>query len=74
VTTLFEPMALRGRRAPNRIVISPMCQYSATDGMVNDWHVGHLGAHASGGAGIIFVEATAVEKRGRAAPRHGQEE
>jgi 2,4-dienoyl-CoA reductase-like NADH-dependent reductase (Old Yellow Enzyme family) len=62
---LFEPLALRGVTLPNRIAISPMCQYSAVDGMANDWHVAHLGRFAMGGAGLVFVEATAVEARGR---------
>ena len=62
---LFEPLALRGLLAKNRIVVSPMCQYSAAEGMVNDWHFVHLGKFAQGGAGIVFVEATAVEPRGR---------
>ena len=62
---LFEPIELRKVRARNRVVVSPMCQYSASDGMVNDWHFVHLGKFAQGGAGIVFVEATAVEARGR---------
>jgi 2,4-dienoyl-CoA reductase-like NADH-dependent reductase (Old Yellow Enzyme family) len=62
---LFEPFSARGVTARNRIVISPMCQYSAADGHVTDWHLVHLGKFAQGGAGIVFVEATAVEKRGR---------
>jgi 2,4-dienoyl-CoA reductase-like NADH-dependent reductase (Old Yellow Enzyme family) len=62
---LFEEVALRGVRARNRIVVSPMCQYSARDGHVTDWHLVHLGKFAQGGAGIVFVEATAVEARGR---------
>jgi 2,4-dienoyl-CoA reductase-like NADH-dependent reductase (Old Yellow Enzyme family) len=62
---LFEPIALREVRARNRIVVSPMCQYSAKDGHVTDWHLVHLGKFAQGGAGVVFVEATAVEKRGR---------
>src|SRR5687767_4787546 len=62
---LFQPLELRGVRLRNRIVISPMCQYSAHDGMVADWHLVHLGKFAQGGAGAVFVEATAVEKRGR---------
>jgi 2,4-dienoyl-CoA reductase-like NADH-dependent reductase (Old Yellow Enzyme family) len=62
---LFEEFSLRGVKARNRIVISPMCQYSAEDGHVTDWHLVHLGKFAQGGAGIVFVEATAVEKRGR---------
>lgn len=62
---LLEPIALRQVRPKNRIVVSPMCQYSASDGIVNDWHLVHLGKFAQGGAGIVFVEATAVEARGR---------
>src|SRR5919201_1014900 len=62
---LFEPIELRGVTARNRIVVSPMCQYSARDGHVTDWHLVHLGKFAQGGAGIVFVEATAVEARGR---------
>jgi 2,4-dienoyl-CoA reductase-like NADH-dependent reductase (Old Yellow Enzyme family) len=64
-TLLFEPISLRDMRARNRIVLSPMCQYSAVDGKVGDWHLVHLGKFAQGGAGIVFVEATAVEARGR---------
>jgi len=62
---LFEKIKLREIEAKNRIVVSPMCQYSAVDGHVTDWHLVHLGKFAQGGAGIVFVEATAVEKRGR---------
>jgi 2,4-dienoyl-CoA reductase-like NADH-dependent reductase (Old Yellow Enzyme family) len=62
---LFDRIKLREVEARNRIVISPMCQYSAQDGLVTDWHLVHLGKFAQGGAGIVFVEATAIEKRGR---------
>jgi len=62
---LFEKIKLREIEARNRIVVSPMCQYSAKDGHVTDWHLVHLGKFAQGGAGIVFTEATAVEKRGR---------
>jgi 2,4-dienoyl-CoA reductase-like NADH-dependent reductase (Old Yellow Enzyme family) len=62
---IFDPIEIRRVKARNRIVISPMCQYSAQDGHVTDWHLVHLGKFAQGGAGIVFVEATAVEKRGR---------
>ena len=62
---LFQPLELRGVRLKNRIVVSPMCQYSAKDGFIDDWHLVHLGKFAQGGAGVVFVEATAVEKRGR---------
>lgn len=64
-TLLLKPLTLRGITLRNRIAISPMCQYSATDGLANDWHFVHLGKLAQGGAGIVFVEATAVEERGR---------
>ncbi|HTG97757.1 MAG TPA: NADH:flavin oxidoreductase/NADH oxidase [Burkholderiales bacterium] len=62
---LFEEIRIRDVRIRNRIVVSPMCQYSAQDGHVTDWHLVHLGKFAQGGAGAVFVEATAVEKRGR---------
>ena len=62
---LFSPIRLRELELKNRIVIPPMCQYSAREGVVTDWHLVHLGRYAMGGAGLIFVEATAVEERGR---------
>jgi 2,4-dienoyl-CoA reductase-like NADH-dependent reductase (Old Yellow Enzyme family) len=62
---LFTPIALRGVSARNRIVISPMCQYSADEGVANDWHLVHLGKFAQGGAGIVMTEATAVNPEGR---------
>ena len=62
---LMTPYKVRGLTLKNRIVVSPMCQYSATGGMVNDWHLVHLGRFAIGGAALVFVEATAVEARGR---------
>ena len=62
---LFQPMTLRDIQTRNRIVISPMCQYSAHDGHLDDWHLVHLGRFATGGAGIVFTEATAVQKSGR---------
>ncbi|MGD9920261.1 MAG: NADH:flavin oxidoreductase/NADH oxidase [Pseudorhodoplanes sp.] len=62
---LFRQLALRSVSARNRIMLSPMCQYSATDGLANDWHYAHLAARAVGGAGIVCVEATHVEPRGR---------
>jgi 2,4-dienoyl-CoA reductase-like NADH-dependent reductase (Old Yellow Enzyme family) len=65
---LFQPFQTRGVTLPNRIVMSPMCQYSAIDGFVNDWHLVHLGARATCGAGLVIVEATAVEPRGRITP------
>ncbi len=62
---LFQPISFRSVTARNRIVVSPMCQYSATDGLGDDWHVQHLGAKAMGGAGLVFTEATHVSARGR---------
>ena len=62
---LFQPLQLRSVTTKNRIVVSPMCQYSAHDGHVTDWHLVHLGKLAQGGAGVVFMEATAVESRGR---------
>src|SRR5918998_366660 len=62
---LFDEIKIRDLRIRNRIVVSPMCQYSAQDGHTTDWHLVHLGKFAQGGAGVVFVEATAVEKRGR---------
>jgi len=65
VPLLFQPIQLRRVTGKNRVVVSPMCQYSAHDGHVTDWHLVHLGKLAQGGAGVVFVEATAVESRGR---------
>ena len=62
---LFQPISFRSVTARNRIVVSPMCQYSANDGLGSDWHVQHLGARAAGGAGIVFTEATHVSAIGR---------
>jgi len=62
---LFSPLTLREVRLKNRIALAPMCQYSARDGMATDWHLVHLGARASGGTGLILVEATAVTAEGR---------
>jgi len=63
--TLFEPLRLRGINVRNRIVASPMCQYSSEDGFATDWHLVHLGSRAVGGASIVFTEAAAVEPLGR---------
>ena len=62
---LFQPISFRSVTARNRIVVSPMCQYSAADGLGDDWHVQHLGARAMGGAGIVFTEAAHVSAVGR---------
>ncbi|WP_028239945.1 NADH:flavin oxidoreductase/NADH oxidase [Stutzerimonas azotifigens] len=69
MTRLFEPLTLRELRLPNRIAVSPMCQYSAQGGMANDWHLVHLGSRAVGGAGLVIVEATAVVPEGRISPQ-----
>ena len=65
---LFTPFHLGKVPLPNRIVVSPMCQYSAVDGSANDWHLMHLGSLAISGAGLLFVEATAVNAQGRITP------
>lgn len=62
---LFRPLKIRSIELRNRIMLSPMCQYSAQDGMPNDWHFVHLGARAAGGAGIVCTEAVHTEPRGR---------
>ncbi|WP_224370298.1 NADH:flavin oxidoreductase/NADH oxidase [Hyalangium versicolor] len=66
---LFTPHALRGVTLRNRIVVSPMCQYSSEDGFAGDWHFVHLGSRAVGGAGLILFEATAVVPEGRISPQ-----
>lgn len=67
---LFTPLELRETSVPNRVMVSPMCQYSCEDrdGLATDWHLVHLGSRAVGGAGIVMTEATAVESRGRISP------
>lgn len=65
---LFEPLQLKSITLKNRIILSPMCQYSATDGFATDWHLVHLGSRAVGGAGLIIQEATAVSPEGRITP------
>lgn len=67
--SLFEPLTLRGVTLRNRIGVSPMCQYSSTDGYANDWHLVHLGSRAVGGAGLVIAEATAVTPEGRISPQ-----
>jgi 2,4-dienoyl-CoA reductase-like NADH-dependent reductase (Old Yellow Enzyme family) len=64
-SALFSAIRLAGLDVPNRIVVSPMCQYSADDGVGNDWHMTHLGMLANSGAGMLVIEATHVERRGR---------
>ena len=65
---LFSPLTIKKITLKNRIVISPMCQYSAVDGFANDWHLVHLGSRASGGVGLIIQEATAVSPEARISP------
>ena len=62
---MFTPFKLRGMALENRVVVSPMCQYSAVDGVPNDWHMVHLGSRCLGGAGLIFTEMTVVDELGR---------
>jgi 2,4-dienoyl-CoA reductase-like NADH-dependent reductase (Old Yellow Enzyme family) len=65
MTKLFEPFQIKDITLRNRIVVSPMCQYSSIDGFPNDWHLVHLGSRAVGGAGLVIMEATAVSPEGR---------
>jgi 2,4-dienoyl-CoA reductase-like NADH-dependent reductase (Old Yellow Enzyme family) len=65
MSVLFSPFVLRHVKLPNRVVVSPMCQYSAENGAANDWHMIHLGTMALSGAGMMCIEATAVEPEGR---------
>ncbi|MGI6454428.1 MAG: NADH:flavin oxidoreductase/NADH oxidase [bacterium] len=65
---LLSPLELRGITLRNRVVMSPMCQYSAHEGMANDWHLVHLGSRAVGGTALVMVEATAVTREGRISP------
>lgn len=69
VSLLLEPVALRGLALPNRAWLAPMCEYSADDGLPNDWHLVHLGARAVGGFGLVLTEATAVVPEGRISPQ-----
>ncbi len=62
---LFDPYTVRGATFRNRIVVSPMCEYSSVDGFANDWHLVHLGSRAVGGAGLVLTEAAAVSPEGR---------
>jgi 2,4-dienoyl-CoA reductase-like NADH-dependent reductase (Old Yellow Enzyme family) len=62
---LFEPLSVRGTSIPNRVFVSPMCQYSSTNGFANDWHFVHLASRAIGGAGLVMTEAAAVLPEGR---------
>jgi 2,4-dienoyl-CoA reductase-like NADH-dependent reductase (Old Yellow Enzyme family) len=65
---LFEPLQIRDITLKNRIVVSPMCEYSSVDGYANDWHLVHLGSRAVGGAALVFTEAAAISPEGRISP------
>src|SRR6202167_3133719 len=67
---LFDLLVVRDLKFANRVFVSPMCQYSSTDGFANDWHFVHLGSRAVGGAGLVCTEATAVLPEGRISPQH----
>ena len=66
---LLDPLTIRSITFPNRVFVSPMCEYSSEDGFANDWHLVHLGSRAVGGAGLVFTEATAVTPEGRISPQ-----
>jgi 2,4-dienoyl-CoA reductase-like NADH-dependent reductase (Old Yellow Enzyme family) len=66
---LFDPLSIRGLTFGNRVFVSPMCEYSSTDGYANDWHFVHLGSRAVGGAGLVLTEATAVLPEARISPQ-----
>ena len=68
-TQLFSPFSIRSVTLPNRIVLSPLCMYSANSGMASSWQFAHLSTFARGGVGLVFAEATAIEPRGRITPR-----
>jgi len=68
MSKLFSPLKIKDVTFKNRIVVSPMCQYSAVDGFANSWHLVHLGSRAVGGAGLVFTEAVAVAPEGRISP------
>jgi 2,4-dienoyl-CoA reductase-like NADH-dependent reductase (Old Yellow Enzyme family) len=68
MSALFSPFTIRGLTGSNRVAVSPMCQYVAENGMANDWHLIHLGGLASSGAGLLFIEGTAVEPEARITP------
>jgi 2,4-dienoyl-CoA reductase-like NADH-dependent reductase (Old Yellow Enzyme family) len=65
---LFDPLTIRGLTLANRVLVSPMCEYSSFDGFANDWHLVHLGSRAAGGAALTMTEATAVTAEGRISP------
>src|SRR5450759_4727841 len=68
MATLFSPLKIKTIELKNRIIVSPMCQYSSEDGFANDWHLVHLGGRAVGGAALVLTEAAAVLPEGRISP------
>ena len=68
MSNLFSPITIKNLSLKNRIVVSPMCQYSAEDGFTSDYHLVHLGSRAMGGAGLIITEAASVSPEGRISP------
>ena len=68
-SALFSPITMRGLTLPNRIVLSPMCQYNSNDGSANDWHLMHLGSLSLGAAGLVMTEMTNVNPAGRISAR-----
>ena len=68
-SALFSPITMRGLTLPNRIVVSPMCQYNSNDGSTNDWHLMHLGSLSLGAAGLVMTEMTDVNPVGRISPK-----
>src|SRR5664280_1445274 len=68
-SVLFSPITLRGLTLPNRVVVSPMCQYNSNDGSANDWHLMHLGNMSLGAAGLVMCEMTNVNRQGRISPK-----
>ena len=68
-SALFSPITLRGLTLPNRVVVSPMCQYNSDNGSANDWHLMHLGNMSLGAAGLVITEMTNVNPQGRISPK-----
>src|SRR5258708_19610142 len=66
---LFDPLSIRDLELANRVFVSPMCEYSSTDGYATDWHLVHLGSRAVGAAGLVMTEATTVLPEGRISPQ-----
>src|SRR6476620_5032660 len=69
MTHLFDPLTIRDLKFANRVFVSPMCEYSSTDGYANEWHLVHLGSRAVGGAGLVMTAATAGLPEGRISPQ-----